>query len=336
MEDPVKVDVQQVEMELARIQRELTSSEVRASLFNLVVHSSDVHRAQADAALTYLLGKRAARVIHVVNQDVAESSLEVSARCTIDAERKGVCFQEIVITNGRDGAGGALGSWTPLLVRDIPTYVLWLNAIRRHDPLFDLVQTQVDKLILDSDRALELGDSEERVLATLRTAAVARSVPLADFAWKRLRPYRQLAADAFSGEAVQQLERIESVTIHGLSPAGSRLYGLWLAERLGWSKPEFATAADHYTAPDGRTVTVRRDPGSPGCDQEIEFLLTDGRSVDLRTTRSGCADIDGADGEEHREMVAVPAEGEILLEEVDAVYADSLYRSALALMPAIV
>ena len=124
------VDVPAVEQELARIQRELTNSEVRTSLFNLVVFSPDAEKTMANEALNYLLGKRAARVIHIVNSGAdgkraQESRLDVSARCFIDAERKSVCFQEIVITNGSDGAGGAPGSWVPLLVRDIPTLILW-------------------------------------------------------------------------------------------------------------------------------------------------------------------------------------------------------------------
>jgi glucose-6-phosphate dehydrogenase assembly protein OpcA len=333
MEDPVKVDVEAVEAELARIQRELTSSEVRASLFNLVVLSSDVNRAQADAALTYLLGKRAARVIHVVDADSAESQLEVSARCTVDDERKGVCFQEIVITNGRDGAGGAVGTWTPLLVRDIPTYVLWLDAIAGREALFDNAVTQVDKLIIDSDRAVERGDNAEHVLETLRRAVTEESVPIADFSWKRLRPFRQLAADAFSGGNVKLLESIATVTVSGLSAVATRLFGLWLAERLGWQAVTAVPGQTTYRGTGGREITVTYDDSEPGCDHQVVFELTDGRTIDLMTYENGCADIDFADGEEQRRMIDVPGSGEILLEEVDSVYADSLYRAAISGMP---
>ncbi len=332
MEDAVKVNVSEVEAELARIQLELTSSEVRASLFNIVVMSRDVKRAKADDALNYLLGKRAARVIHIVNQQVPESSLEVSARCFVDDQRKGVCFQEIVITNGADDAGGALGSWTPLLVRDIPTYVLWLDSVHERPELFRHVQTQCDKLIVDSDQCISLGDDPAELLQTLANVSVEMSVPVADFAWKRLRPFRQLAADAFEGEErLPLLREIKGVTITGLSRPSARLYGLWLAERLGWQVSRIEEDADHYQLRSGQSVAVAHTKGEPGCDLAITFSLSGNRTIDLMAREDGCADIEYEDGAEARELVSIPASGEILLEEVDAVYADDLFRAALEL-----
>ena len=157
------VDVPAVEQELARIQRELTNSEVRTSLFNLVVFSPDAEKTMANEALNYLLGKRAARVIHIVNSGAdgkraQESRLDVSARCFIDAERKSVCFQEIVITNGSDGAGGAPGSWVPLLVRDIPTLILWQDTLCDKQELLAHAQEQAEKLLVDTEQSVALGD----------------------------------------------------------------------------------------------------------------------------------------------------------------------------------
>jgi glucose-6-phosphate dehydrogenase assembly protein OpcA len=333
MEDAVRVNVAEVEAELARIQLELTSSEVRASLFNIVVMSRDVKRAKADDALNYLLGKRAARVIHVVNQETPESSLEVSARCFVDEQRKGVCFQEIVITNGEDEAGGALGSWTPLLVRDIPTYVLWLDTVHNRRELFRHAQTQCDKLIVDSDQCVSLGDDPVELLETLSNVTVEMSVPVADFAWKRLRPFRQLAADAFAGEErLPLLREIEGVTVTGLSRPSARLFGLWLAERLGWEVASLETEADRYSLPSGQSVAVAHTAGEPECDLAITFALTGNRTIDLIAREDGCADIEYEDGVEERELVSIPASGEILLEEVDAVYADDLFRAALELV----
>jgi len=151
------VDVVAVEKELARIQRELTNSEVRTSLFNLVVFSRNAAETMASEALNYLLGKRAARVIHIVSDPAAdgeiESRLDVSARCYVDAERKSVCFQEIVITNGSDGAGGAPGSWVPLLVRDIPTIILWLDTLRDRREVLAHAQEQAEKVLVDTEHS---------------------------------------------------------------------------------------------------------------------------------------------------------------------------------------
>ncbi len=324
----MKVDVQAVEEELARIQRELTH-EVRTSLFNLVVMSPDAQQQMVDDTLNYLLGKRAARVIHVANRNVAQSRIDVSARCFVDRERKGVCFQEIIITNGRDGAGGAPGTWIPLLVRDIPTHVLWLDTLSGKEALFSHVRNQADKIIVDADHCVELGDDPEAVLAALRRASVEEAVPLADFSWRRLRPYRRLTALAFDGERAERLDEITRVEVTGLAPMSARYLGLWLAERLGWTQD----GPFRFRDIQGRLVQMKTTAAAPDCDASIRFLLgavhRGGRAVEVRASQDGCADLEYPGGAEEQ-VVTVPSSGEILLEEVDAVYADSLFRDALA------
>ena len=328
----MKVDAAAVEAELARMQRELTSSEVRTSLFNLVVMSPDAQRAMVDEALNYLLGKRAARVIHIVNSTEQESRLDVSARCFTDRERKGVCFQEVIITNGTDEAGGAPGSWIPLLVRDIPTYILWLDTISGREQLFSHVQSQADKVIVDTDHCVELGDEPEALLATLSSVAANEGVPLADFSWKRLRPYQRLTAGAFDGEGREQwLDEIVRISVRGLARMAGELFGLWLAERLGWRRDGKSSHRPTATFVDvrGRPVEFSCSAGEPDCDVEISVDLTDGSVIEVTAGQNGCADVEYPGGStEH--LVTIPSNGEILLEEVDAVYADDLYRSALA------
>ena len=337
----MKVDVPAVERELARMQRELTHSEVRTSLFNLVVMSPDAQRAMVDDALTFLLGKRAARVIHIVNKDDVPSDLEVSARCFVDDEHKGVCFQEIIITNGSDGAGGAPGSWIPLLVRDIPTYILWLDTVLGKEELFSHVQNQADKILVDSDHCVERGDDPDELLNLLGRTCVTDGVPLADFSWKRLRPYRRLTAAAYDGGGREEwLTEVTSVEVDGLKPISGRLFGLWLAERLGWSHlpapaegsrdASLATpVVDHYRDVRGHAIKVETTRGEPGCDVSVRIAHENGSVVDIDAGQSGCADVEYPGGSEEL-VVTIPHNGEILLEEVDAVYADDYYRNALA------
>ncbi|MFW5688783.1 MAG: glucose-6-phosphate dehydrogenase assembly protein OpcA [Spirochaetota bacterium] len=321
----MKVDVEAVEAELARMQRELTNSEVRTSLFNLVVMSPDVQRTMVDEALNYLLGKRAARVIHIVNTSDETSDLQVSARCFVDHEHKGVCFQEVIITNGSDGAGGAPGSWIPLLVRDIPTYILWLDTVCDKVELFSHVQNQSDKIIVDSDQCVALGDDPDELLKTLSRVAVEQGVPLADFSWKRLRPFRRLAAAGFEGERAGLLDEITALRIVGMRPIAGRLFGLWFSERLGWTP----AGNEGFRDVRGRAVSVERERTDGECDVAIRIELAGGDSVEIGAGESGCADVEYPGGTT-REIVTLPSNGEILLEEVDAVYADDLYRAALA------
>ena len=322
------VNVAAVEEELARIQRELTSSEVRTSLFNLVIWSPDAERTMADDALNFLLGKRAARVIHIVSGNLQESRLDVSARCFVDAERRGVCFQEIVITNGLDGAGSAPGSWVPLLVRDIPTFILWLDTVCDKRDVLSHAREQAEKLLIDSEHSIELGDSQESLLAALRQITVTEGTPVSDFAFKRLRPIQRVVAAAFDApERTPLLYEIASLAVAGLSPTAARLFSLWFAHRLGWRPAERG-----FHDRRGRDVRFEERRDAAGCQAEIVISTFDGQTIEIRTKEAGCADVAFPGGTEIHPVVSTPGNGVLLLEEVDNLTSDPLYRSALALV----
>ncbi len=324
------VDVTAVEQELARIQRELTSSEVRTSLFNLVVFSSDAEKTMANDALNYLLGKRAARVIHIVNSGADgsrpdESGLDVSARCFIDAERKSVCFQEIVITNGLDGAGGAPGTWVPLLVRDIPTFILWQDTLCDKQDLLAHAQEQAEKLLVDTEQSVALGDPEDAILEVVRRIAVTDGIPVSDFAFKRLRILQRLVASAFDDpRRTPLLDEISSVYLAGTSSLAGRLFSLWLADRLGWT-----IDGVHFRDRRNRPVTFNHAEEALGCELEVHIDLVTSERIHITTQTAGCADVDYPEGEQSHPVVSMPGNGELLLEEVDAIGSDALYRNAL-------
>lgn len=323
----MRIDVEAIEQELGRIQRELTNTEVRTSLFTLVVVSSDAQAAMSDAALAYLLGKRAARVIHVVNDKSRESDIEVSARCFIDEQRKGVCFQEIIITNGSDNSGGAPGTWIPLLIRDLPTYVLWLDTITDKLDILRNALEQADKLLVDSDHLIALGESPDEVLQLLRTLLLSEQVLVADFAWKRIVPFRRLTAMAFdSDERIDWLPQIASVEISGLGQASSALYGLWLAERLGWKH----TNNGYRDSANRDIVFGATSQDASECEIAVQMSLANGETIHVVAHPHGCVDVESSDGASSKRVVLLPTNGESLLEEVDSVHTDSLYRAALS------
>lgn len=332
------VDVTAVERELARIQRELTSSEVRTSLFNLVVFSPDARETMANDALNYLLGKRAARVIHIVHGPAdgsgrggsrpEESSLEVSARCFIDAERKSVCFQEIVITNGEDGAGGAPGTWVPLLVRDIPTLVLWMDTLCDKQKLLAHAVEQAEKLLVDTEQSVALGDPKGAILEVVHRIAVTEGVPVSDFAFKRLQPLQRVVAGAFDDpKRTPLLDEISSVDLAGTSSLAGRLFSLWLADRLRWTVDGL-----HFRDRRNRPVAFNHTEAAVGCEFEVYIDLIAGERIHITTQTGGCANVDYPEGEQSHPVVSVPGNGELLLEEVDAIASDALYRNALRVL----
>jgi len=319
------VDVTAVEQELTRIQRELTSSEVRTSLFNLVVFSPNAEQTMANEALNYLLGKRAARVIHIVDGGTQESRLDVSARCFIDAERKSVCFQEIVISNGRDGAGGAPGSWVPLLVRDIPTIVLWQDTLSNKPELLAHAQEQADKLLVDTEQSVAMGDPEDGVLEVVRRIAVTDGIPVSDFAFKRLRTLQRVVASAFDDpKRTPLLEEISSVRLAGTSSLAGRLFSLWLADRLGWTIDD-----GQFRDRRKRQVAFNHAREAVGCEFEVTIDFVTSDPIHIVTQTAGCVDVDYPEGEHSHPVVSIPGNGQLLLEEVDAIGSDGLYKNAL-------
>lgn len=326
------VNVRAIEAELARIQRELTNSEVRTSLFNLVVFQTSATAGVADQALTYLLGKRAARVIQIRHHDGEESSIHASARCFIDAERKGVCFQEVIIGNGHDGAGAAPGSWSGLLIRDIPTFVVWLDALEARRAVLRHALELADKVIVDSELS-ELGaggDDPDALLTRVRHLSDT-GVLVSDFTWRRLEPLRRLTARAFDHRE-SLLQRIDRVQIGACSSVFAELYLRWLAERLGWRRSGRSFYDSH-----GTVIEIDHRLGAPGsCDLTLAFdLRKDGSSdeteaVQLSTHANGCADIDLPEEEAARRIVRFPTAGEMLLREVDSIHGDPRFAAALA------
>jgi glucose-6-phosphate dehydrogenase assembly protein OpcA len=213
----------------------------------------------------------------------------------------------------------------PLLVRDIPTFVLWLDTITDKGDLLLHAETQAEKLMVDSEQCVALGDDLEELLVALREMAVVRSTPLSDFSFRRIRPLQRLIAAAFDDERrTGLLNRLTSVRIAGVSPVAGRWLTLWLAERLGWK-----TDAGGLVDRRGRPVAVEYTPHAEECDAEVR-LSADAETVDVRTHGAGCADVDLPEGGARHPVLNVPEAGELLLEEVDNVNSDALLRSTLA------
>ena len=350
-------DPERVESELAEIQRKSSPTEARTVILNLLVVSEEDSRPRAERALGAVLGKRAARVIHIVDTDGEESDISLSARCYLDYERKSVCFQEVLIENGSDGVGAAPGSWTPLLIRDIPVYVLWLSRFSEREPLLDHVQEQADKLIIDSEHAITAGDTAADVHRAVSGVMLPEGFSVSDFTWQRTRPLRRATAHLFDQEELADaLFDLASVETEGAPLMFSALYQAWIAGRLGWQLEHAASAGPNPTPADsgkptagseGRTGTVRRYTDrqgrrvQTGCinvgELESGFSVTmsffSHKPIVLTVREDGCVEVAGGGGGEHvREIIRTPSDGEMLLSEIDAAGNENLYIDAFDLI----
>jgi glucose-6-phosphate dehydrogenase assembly protein OpcA len=311
-------DPAEIEQELIKLQRQMSAGETRAALFNIVVFASEADRRQADEPVNFLLGKRAARVVHITNTSDSESQMNVSARCFQDEQNRGVCIQEIVVENGRDDAGSAPGTWTPLLIRDIPVYLFWLAPFDGGSASFAHAIEHADKVLIDSDHSIQKGESARSVLTAVRETVRREGAFVTDFSWKRLEGFRRAVARLFSApEGLEDLPMISRVELSGLGELSGGYFVEWLAVTLDWTGP----LSDLKRA-DGSSVDVETSSGE---DFHIRFELDDGREYRCDQIEPECVRIVPAEGESATIPLGVRNDGAILLEEVDFARPDGVF-----------
>jgi hypothetical protein len=320
------LDPRRIEAEIAGMrERESTSfgGGVKANLFNLVVVS--LPGACPDGALEALLGRRPARIIRLAEASgPAEAS--VSGRCFPGTLGRGVCLEEIDISAREDPLGGGAGSWTPLLDRDIPTFLWiagpWTPAADR--PLE--AAAHADKLIVDSS----VNDDPMAVhlaLHRLREAARGRTA-VADLAWSRTLPLRVAAARCFDPPAARDaLDELTTVRLEGATRAEAQLFFLWLAARLGWRCRADGGLSFAHAA--GRAISTVHDHPAPLAQGIRVSFAARGAVIEAACSANGCASI----GDE-RGPWRVVADGELLLAEVDTLKQDLLLADALGIAAA--
>lgn len=324
----------------ARIERELqkqvlaaSASGTRASLFNLVVFRQRSAAGPVDEALNGLLGKRPARILQVESGYDGPSEVDVSARCSLDAQDRGVCFEILQIRSGSDGLGIDPGCWVPLLIRSLPVYVWWLEPSGRLAGAFDPLETAADRFVLHSGFWEEQGEDPARSLATL-AGLVRRGAAVADFSWHRLLPLRRWTARLFDPpENRQRLERIEQVELHGGRRSEALLLFLWLAARLGWTVEDLTPGRPVFRVDDRRVTAEHHAPAPLQDGFRLEFRIAGEGRLGLHCSGAGCGVVGDPAGSEHTVRMRVPGDPEILLQEVDAVRADPVLVEALEMLP---
>ena len=320
-------DPQAIEAELEAVQKENAPSAARASLLNIVAFSDETSQLEVEAILDHVLGKRAARVIRVVSSDEAESSISISARCKLDHNHESVCLQEIIVEDGRDGVGRAPTTWTALLVRDIPVYILWLRSITGERRLLEQVSQYADTIIIDTDDAARRGDPLAATIAGLHAVGLTDhsngGTVISDLAWLRLKTLRQLVARMYDGsEAQPLLGQIAGVRLGGLSPVEALLFQGWLGERLGW------TAVGNGWK-DGRQRTLEMAVVAEKDMPRVEIRHYAGDTACVEIGGDNCAHLDVPGHRRETQSATLLGTPELFLHEIDAARQDILYAQAL-------
>ncbi len=315
------LDPRTIEEEIARIrEKESTpfSSGTKTNLFTLLIFRGNHGSAPAaldpvETTLSFLLGKRPARIITLARTRADKTEAVVSGRCYPDRRNRGVCFEEVRIESGDDGVGADTGAWAPLVIRELPVFAWMPDGLVEEMDLWEPTLRQaagiVDKIVVDSSSALR--DEEGETLPALGRLrdSVADAFMVSDFSWRRGRVLREQSARAFDPPELRPLlSDIRKVTLYGGSHAEAWLYFTWLRSRLGRDIP-----------------AVHAFAGPLGEGFKVTFELQGSPAVDIGCTKGGCL----SRGEETVGYKA-PNDGEILMEEVDDLTRDPVFQEVLA------
>lgn len=256
------VTVGQVLSALEEVRRGSSFGATRTSVVNLVVVASSASDAErAGSAIAGLGGRHPGRTIVLVPGPVEGSRVNASVSL-LGAEVDGhnVWSEHVSLT-----VCGPLHSHLdsliePLTLPDLPVVVWYVSSL----PLVsDPLVASADVVLVDSK---ELGD----VGCFPGLAELARRHVVVDLSWGRLRPWRELLASVYRGEATHAEVRGKEGPRHLL--AG------WLSSRLGLARAVF-------TLGDARHVSLRLT--GPGVSYSVA------RDGDERLVRAGATVEDG-------------------------------------------
>jgi len=267
--------------EMLRVGGRSEGAAVRLSVLNPVAACVDVESADlATRAIGRLGAKHPVRAIIVLADPDGKPQMEadLSLQCSaVDAAE--VCAEQVRMVVGGEAAYHLASVVTPLLVPDIPTY-LWLVGSPPLQQAFGQDAVAIcERLIFDSG-AYDDDAGALRLLAE-QLEVVGDALSVSDVGWERPRPWRQVIAQSFDGEAMRLF--LHGITRVHVECSGDRvsaqawLLAGWMASRLGWKaasdQPRVVTTSrrvEDVAAPNLARVTMQCRAGGQGAQVTVE------------------------------------------------------------------
>ena len=222
------ISISAIERELSALWQTAPGDEervlaTRTSVLNLVVYAEgDEAAARAADTVAQLAGSHPSRAIIVAaypRHDTASLDTTLSAHCHIASSGHGkFCCEQVTIEATGEAVEHVAGVVAPLLLPDLPT-VLWWQGVPPLDsrPFQRLVEI-ADRLIVDVE---QFGYGQAALLQVQKVRqALGAHCALADLAWTRLRPWRELIASLFDPPSIRPFVRhLESLRIEYVAPS---------------------------------------------------------------------------------------------------------------------
>ena len=298
-QEPAEVtDLSQVERVLAAHRGGEGGGSVRATTLNLVAWAPTAeHVSRTQGAVAAIGASRPLRGI-VVAASQGPARATVSTACWVGSGSQEVCSEQILIEAEPDALPSAV---VPLLVPDLPVFLLWQGELAADSPALRELAEQADRLIVDSDESGLDAVDEVCLFAS----------HLTDLAWTRLDPWRDAIAHLFdTAKARRRLDHLWGVEVEGPDNQARLLAG-WLRSRL-----DRTIGLDRS----GRSKRVQRV--ALRCDDQV---FTVERADHGHVGRAA-----GPDVPEHPVVLSDTGWRELLASELDRLGSDRVFEQALA------
>jgi hypothetical protein len=300
-----------LERELVAHLRENASGNARAMAATVVVVSEAVRAEAADAVVDRLMGRRPARVLHL--RGFADEGYKSwsAARCSLDRQSRGVCFEDIYLESPDDSAYESR-IWAPFVVRELPALLFWnLGPKLLSSCDFDCAD-RVDLTFVDGSSDIPYFGTAIDSYASASFAAIEGTAGFADLAWERALPVRLAASRLFDGGRGADLDAIKEVRIRSVDAWSAALMRGWIVSRLG-----------------KRAKGVSFDSAAGNEPVSVTFALQGHRQASAVFRDAKRAHLDFADGTEIEVSFPAPDDGLSLARLVDAPLVDPLFVETL-------
>ncbi len=339
--------------EAARAPEASGSLAMRTNVLNLIVQTMNPEGIrQVKAAIEHLGTRHPSRAIIVLAEpDKEEATLQsyVKHNTQTIGDRR-LVFEQVTVVASGEAAKHLPAVVDALLVPELPDFLWWMEQPPFMESRFTRVLDIVDRLIIDSASFVDISGSLKELA---EMSIIPHGAAISDFAWERLRRWRELVAQFFDPvDYAPLLGMIETVTI-GYEPAGGNRYsgfteGLlalgWLASRLGWQiehRPEReADGAYRWVLRAGeRSVTVALRPDHYGDNivglRTMHLTVSGKEAGTFKIYRENGAhiaaqiDVPGLPNLNQMIRVTERDENDLLLQALDQFGADPTYEGAL-------
>lgn len=241
----------QEEIQIADISKELqrqweeqeAKNQIRASLFNLIIYSQDVLRADylkkfADA----IIEKFPCRIIFIqVDQDPSHNYLRVSVSNVVTSKGEAsIACDKINIEVSVSQLKRVPYIILPHLLSDLPIYLLWGQDPSKENEILPHLYKYAKRLIFDSESIQELPEFSKAILKLMEKW----KTEFADIHWIVTKSWRDALSRIFDNEEkVSQLHDAKTIRIHYnaaksdgiVHPDIQAVYlQAWIGAQMGW------------------------------------------------------------------------------------------------------